>query len=122
MKVLTEQLHEDDVISIDTKILTCDETFRFGKLLRAIREYLSITSIAAPDYQFLGGGIPCEVLSCIRNTQGWRTGKLRLSLEFIPDIPEVLIGEDEDIALGSPLDQIRQMNGDLAQFNTPDSL
>jgi hypothetical protein len=51
---------------------------------------------------FLGNGIPCELLKV--NSSGWQKGKIKVrsSVEFYPDEPEA-INEPP-----SPLDDIRQ--------------
>lgn len=60
---------------------------------------------------FGGQGIPCEALRF--DDRAWRSGRVRLTLEFCPDPPEeetvdvpLLTGTTED----SPLDEIRRLS------------
>ncbi|MEH1797393.1 KGK domain-containing protein [Nostoc sp.] len=57
--------------------------------------------------QYLGDGVSCKLL----HTQGggWKSGKLRFHLEFVPDEPEVPSTVPSEAR--SPLDDLRsQLN------------
>ncbi|NJL35348.1 MAG: KGK domain-containing protein [Leptolyngbyaceae cyanobacterium SM1_4_3] len=61
--------------------LICNNTFKVAELLRAIQECTG-KSTGWFDY-----GVPCEVLGL---TQDWQKGKVRISIEFCPDEPELI--------------------------------
>lgn len=58
-------------------------------------------------------GMECEAIGS--NSGGWKKGKVRLCLEFIPDEPDP---EPEPKAPESPLDDLRQQ---VNQLNAPSS-
>jgi hypothetical protein len=61
--------------------------------------------------ELLGEGVNCEVLRIGSN--GWQKGKLRIkvSIEFCPDEPEVeeTVANEEIVPTESPLDDLRQI-------------
>jgi hypothetical protein len=67
--------------------------------------------IPSDDRAWFDQGIDCEILR--PDAKGWRKGKLRIriALEFCPDEPEEVIGNDELLNSKSEgsLDDIRQM-------------
>ena len=66
-----------------------------------------LTSQMLTDW--ISKGIPCEVLQADR--VGWQYGKVKISLEFIPDEPEpqevALLPSGEPAKPESPLDDLR---------------
>jgi hypothetical protein len=82
--------------------------------LTALKQQLQSRGVIPGDYTIWSGeGVACEILSPENN--GWKKGKVRIkvTLEFCPDEPEVpetpvsnnpVINKSE-----SPLDDIRQM-------------
>ena len=122
------KLQDKEIVSLDEDslpILLSHPTFKVIELLKAL-----VLSISRSDHIFLNAirarqrsqneidewieGIKCEVLTCDGN--GWQTGKVRLTLEFIPDEPEVEeISASNQISLPeSPLDDLRQrINKDI---------
>lgn len=81
-----ETLNHDDVISVDSddfRYLDVSHTDKVVRIRKAILEHVCCDDV-----------IDCEVLRL--GAKGWQKGKVRISLEFCPDLPE------------SPLDDIRQ--------------
>ncbi|MEA5511223.1 KGK domain-containing protein [Crocosphaera sp. UHCC 0190] len=111
--------NDDDVIAFGadsmrktSKIKDIIRVFLEGELPNKLVEYLEKSGIqcakiydyknrSTSNYKWLTNGKDCEILKVGSN--GWKKGKIRLkiTLEFIPDKPE--INEME-----SPLDDIRQ--------------
>ena len=118
------KLQHNEIVSLDEDalpILITHPTFKVGELLKAligkiiendsysknmaINKKRSIQEI----HGWWNEGMNCEVLTC--DGKGWQKGQIRLTLEFIPDEPEV-----EEISVSnqlflpeSPLDDLRQM-------------
>ncbi|MEA5537289.1 KGK domain-containing protein [Crocosphaera sp. XPORK-15E] len=111
--------NDDDVIAFGadsmrkiSKFKNIIRLFLEGELSNKLVEYLEKSGIqcakiydyknrSTNNYKWLTNGKDCEILKVGSN--GWKKGKIRLkiTLEFIPDEPE--INEPE-----SPLDDIRQ--------------
>lgn len=95
------ELNDDDVISIDP-----DLSFKVGGLLKVSRLYSALQDwFAKPANQwFHPSGVRCEILSI--DGGGWKKGKIRFKVEFIPDELEVkqkLVSHNS----ASPLDDLR---------------
>ncbi len=100
MTLQFEGLTHNDVVCIkfdDHVVIMDHRTFRVGEFANALAEH----SIPGDDTarQWASDGVACEVLV---EGKGWRTGKVRLSLEFCPDD---LV---ETPAAGFPLDELRK--------------
>jgi hypothetical protein len=87
-----ESLESGEVVSIqhETQVLSGHRTFRSGELNDAIKSYVEQAiagwSEAKNDW-FTDRGIDCEALRF--GSKGWQKGRIRLSLEFCPDEPEM---------------------------------
>ncbi|MCT7954051.1 KGK domain-containing protein [Laspinema palackyanum] len=112
-----EPLRADEVVSVDNslKILVNHPTFKTHELTEAL-----ITLLKNADRIFQadkvdekmkwgGEGITAQVLKY--GADGWQKGKVRISLEFCPDEPEVkkTSNEPNTSEPESPLDEIRRM-------------
>jgi hypothetical protein len=103
--------NDDDVIAFYadsllkvSKIKYTIKSFIKNSLLKEIQEHFKkrgITGEIINNYDIFRNGQECEILQVGSN--GWTKGKIRLkiSLEFIPDEPEIN-------KIESPLDDIRQ--------------
>lgn len=84
------------------------QTFKVKELAGAFKNQLLNGSI---KQLFEEGGVGVEVLKL--DAKGWRKGRIRFSLEFCPDKPEIeeinQINNVENNQTSSPLDDIRQM-------------
>jgi KGK domain len=85
-----ESLEHGEVISVqhETQVLSGHRTFRVGELSTAIKEHLekAIENWTEENNAwFSSQGIDCEALRFGSN--GWQKGRIRLSLEFCPDLP-----------------------------------
>lgn len=83
-----ERLTFDEVISLTTISLkvggsSLPRTFKVKELVEAIRNQLS----DAGKKLFEESGLELEILKL--DAKGWKKGKVRLSVEFCPDEPEV---------------------------------
>jgi len=82
---MSEILEADDVLSmVPTANPVNNRTVKVSQVLQKIRE-----TVGNPIYEWIEPGEPgaeCEVLRA--STAGWRKGRLRLRVEFIPDKPE----------------------------------
>jgi hypothetical protein len=100
-----KRLDQSAVISSKENIsnLVYHTTFKVEELLEAMQN-----RIGEPEGWF-GAGMDCEVLSL---NQGWQKGKVRWSLEFCPDEPDLTnpSGENDEASPQpeSPLDDIRR--------------
>lgn len=101
----SEQLNEDEVISTSVKFLNLSKTFKVKELLELLTSYYNEKSV----FKLFDKGLEIEVLRL--GAKGWRKGKVRFRLEFIPDEPEIEeILETQKISQQeSPLDDIRRM-------------
>ena len=85
-----ESLEHGEVISVqhETQVLSGHRTFRVGELSAAIKAHLekAIENWTEENNGwFSDRGIDCEALRFGSN--GWQKGRIRLSLEFCPDLP-----------------------------------
>ena len=85
-----ESLEHGEVISVqhETQVLSGHRTFRVGELSAAIKAHLekAIENWTEENNGwFSSEGIDCEALRFGAN--GWQKGRIRLSLEFCPDLP-----------------------------------
>jgi hypothetical protein len=100
-----KNLDQDVVISSNWNLssLIYNNTFKVVELLKAMQK-----STGQSDEWFYKG-VECEVLGL---TQGWQKGKVRISIEFCPDEPELTNSSEENDEASSqpesPLDDIRR--------------
>jgi KGK domain len=87
-----ESLESGEVVSIqhETQVLSGHRTFRSGELNDAIKSYVEKAIAGWSEEKndwFTDRGIDCEALRF--GSKGWQKGRIRLSLEFCPDEPEM---------------------------------
>ncbi len=87
-----ESLESGEVVSIqhETQVLSGHRTFRAGELSDAIESYVQQAIAGWSEDKkdwFTDRGIDCEALKF--GSPGWQKGRIRLSLEFCPDEPEM---------------------------------
>ena len=87
-----ESLESGEVVSIqhETQVLSGHRTFRSGELNDAIKSYVEQAIAGWSEEKndwFTDRGIDCEALRF--GSKGWQKGRIRLSLEFCPDEPEM---------------------------------
>lgn len=95
----TERLIEDVLSTLEISAL-----FRSDSFIDAVIEKINFLDDAKP---MVTEGIPCRMMT--PRKQGWINGKLKLSLEFIPD-------KNDDaqipISFDNPLDEIRNTSSE----------
>lgn len=119
-----EAEHKDTVLSFFPSMFKVGdfmsvliEVFR-DRSLKVLNEILSSRGkgqvpLHREEYNWFRNGINCEILS--PGAKGWQKGKVRIkvTLEFCPDQPEVAEAPDGMVLgnsqLESPLDDVRQM-------------
>ncbi len=87
-----ESLKSGEVVSIqhETQVLSGHRTFRSGELSDSIESYVAQAIAGWSEDKkdwFTERGIDCEALKF--GSKGWQKGRIRLSLEFCPDEPEM---------------------------------
>ena len=107
-------LDDSDVVSIPGPAETTSmlnfglcSTFKSSELINAVRAWIAMTGHATGSYStwFRKEGIGCQVLRT--NGMGWKSGKVRFRVEFIPDEPDFSTSTRPK----SPLDDLRsQLN------------
>jgi len=104
-----QECTDDDVISSKEKMFKLGkfiDTLNYAfmhRVINAMNGAFQERKIPTPNLQnLLGDGLECEILKL--GSTGWQQGKLRLkvTLEFIPEEPEITNTE-------SPLDDLRRM-------------
>ncbi len=112
-----ELLGKDAIVSIQEsdRIIMSHITFKVREFIARMRATLNI----GQKWQPWGSeGVECEVLSPGKD---WRKGKVRVTLEFLPDEPETeeTLPSDTITEPESPLDDLRQrMNQENQQNNS----
>ncbi|MEA5515852.1 KGK domain-containing protein [Nodularia sp. UHCC 0506] len=87
-----ERLNHDEVVYVKPDIfnnLDVSGTFKVHDLISAIKQYLGAEGTT--EESLYSQGLDCEVLKF--SAEGWKKGKVRLSLEFCPDEPEFPLEE-----------------------------
>ncbi len=120
-----QKCNDDDVLELGNQIvklsnfssgLNCAFSWNYNKAaLSTVAAIMKSPSLSNTNVQqlFNGDGIDASIL-CI-GSQGWKKGKIKLkiTLEFCPDEPEIedikQINSTENSQMSSPLDDIRQM-------------
>jgi KGK domain len=107
--------NDDDVVSVskDIRLVVSHTTFTVEEFAAAIREHLRISDPSSVHYSWVGEGVECRLLQAGSNHAGWRTGKVRIHLEFCPDDeptpePETILEQTESSNYTESLDGIRQ--------------
>ena len=126
MSNIFNPLEQDEIVSIDNsaKILLPHTTFKVSELVKAALEVfktkdnISVTGWTEEKAKWASDGVKGEVLKY--GAKSWQKGKLRLTIEFCPDEPEVEekpgSNQPEIPQPESPLDDLRQL---LNQDNQP---
>ena len=109
-----ERLESNDVISINSNlILVNNPTFIVSEFRMALREMTlsHLRSLNKGQEGWFSEGIDCKILK--PGAKGWQKAKVRISLEFCPDEPdmeEIPVNSQLEISKSeSPLDEIRRM-------------
>lgn len=120
-KQLDSESDKDTVLSFLTSsmfkvgefMLAAIEAYQYHGL-SALKQQLQPRGVIPGEYDvWFGKGVACEILS--PGNSGWKKGKVRIkvTLEFCPDEPEVpetpVSNNPETNKSESPLDDIRQM-------------
>ncbi len=109
-------LESEEVLSVEEKDKMLLESLMFsgGQLISQMKSILARhggTRTNENLNRWLGEGVDCETLKF--GAKGWQKGKVRIrvSLEFCPDEPEVeeTSASNEIAQPESPLDDLRQM-------------
>lgn len=77
-------LSDDDVVNMDRTNSFVDASTFTGRQVK-IRIAEAKTFLGGDMEAWAGEGVKCEVL---RPGEGWRKGKVRLRMEFVPDEPD----------------------------------
>lgn len=82
---MSEKLAQEDVVSIEggATLSLSRPTFRVDEMTAHVVSHLARTP---QEREWSSTGFPAKVLNS--KTGGWRKGKVRLTIEFIPDEPE----------------------------------
>ncbi|MBD2509480.1 hypothetical protein H6G91_19645 [Nostoc muscorum FACHB-395] len=102
-----------DVVSIEKgKSPLNASTFKVSELIVNLANRMSREFCSEILNEWAWHGVPCEVL--LRDGLGWQSGRVKFSLEFIPDPQEDEVTEDRSEKLGevkalpeSSLDDLR---------------
>ena len=120
-----KRLQQDEIVSLSEdslSILIAHPTFKVSEFIKAMINLLinndNVLKYSVQqkrrDIEEVNGwwneGIQCQVLT--HEGKGWQNGKVRLTLEFCPDEPEIeetsTSNEPEISQPESPLDDLRQ--------------
>jgi len=85
MSEKSELLRPEDVVTVSNPsvhITIPHPTFRVSELAASL--LFRLVSDSGPHKEWATGGVKAEVLT---GSQDWRKGKVRLTVEFIPDDP-----------------------------------
>ena len=106
-------LKDNEIISLEesARILLQQPTYKVSELMQVLVSIVknSTNRWTEDRANWFSQGVPCEVLRL--DAKGWRKGKVRLAIEFLPDELEVEeTPETNEIEQPeSPLDDLRQM-------------
>ncbi len=117
-----ENLTSEDVISVYTgQLLVTNRTFTVNELIAALMPIIkekSGNTWTEDKEQWFRDGLDCKMLK--PGAKSWQRGKVRLTLEFAPEVLEVETvdsSESENGKSESPLDDIRQRMSKETQQN-----
>jgi hypothetical protein len=106
-----ESLEKEEIVSIKEpleKLFLPHTTFKVSELINTLGD--KCLSADSPAQKWFRDAVECEILTPGKN---WRTGRVRLSLEFLPDKLEIeetpANNETKNKEPESPLDDLRQM-------------
>lgn len=118
-----ENLKSEDVVSVHSgEILVKNTTFTVNEFISLLKQTVEskVENLTEENRKWFEEGSDCRVLK--PGAKGWQRGKVRLSLEFAPEVLEVETvenSESENSKSESPLDDIRQrMSKDTQQNNS----
>ncbi|PAX58375.1 KGK domain-containing protein [Brunnivagina elsteri] len=106
------ELRDNDVISMDAgKSLTSSPTFQVEEALARLKSRFFYNGFPQVEsFYFSDEGVRCKMLRA--NGSGWRKGKIRFRLEFIPDekdeIEVQVTTVKQSLLPASPLDDLRE--------------
>lgn len=97
-------LIKDDVISLKEKVNNLPRTFKVAELVHDLWNRWAKNN---NEKLITSEGLDCQLLR--PNGQGWETGKLRVVIEFCPDVPEMIdeLAPEQRVCADSPLDVLR---------------
>lgn len=94
-----------DVVSVEKELCPLyAATFQVSEMALFLANNLKNFSVDTKT-DWAWRGVPCEVL--LRDGRGWQTGRVRFSLEFIPDAEDK--EEEELILTATPIESVRQL-------------
>ena len=118
-----ENLKSEDVVSVYAgQIFISSRTFTVVEFIAAMMQAIKkqLGDLTEGKETWFGEGLECKILK--PGAKSWERGKVRLSLEFAPEVLEVETvesSESENNKSESPLDDIRQrMSKDTQQNNS----
>ena len=117
-----ENLKNEDVVSVYAgQILITNTTFTVNEFMSALKQAVSkVENLSEEKKKWFEEGLECKILK--PGAKSWERGKVRLTLEFAPEVLEVETvesSESENNKSESPLDDIRQrMSKDTQQNNS----
>lgn len=97
-------LVKDDVISLKKKVNNLPQTFKVAELVHDLWRRWAKNN---DEKLITSEGLDCQILK--PNGRGWETGKLRVVIEFCPDVPEMIaeLATEQRVGTDSPLDALR---------------
>jgi len=116
-----ENLKSEDVVSVyNGQILITNTTFTVNEFMSALKQTVEskIGNLSEEKRKWFEEGLDCKMLK--PGAKSWQRGKVKLSLEFAPEVLEVETvdsSESENSKANSPLDDIRQMMSKDTQQN-----
>ena len=119
-----DNLKSEDVVSVYSgQILITNTTFTVNEFMSALKQTVEskIGSLSEEKKKWFEEGLECKILK--PGAKGWQRGQVRITLEFAPEVLEVIetveSSELENSKSESPLDDIRQrMSKDTQQNNS----
>lgn len=107
-----DNLKSEDVVSVYAgQILITNTTFTVNEFMSALKQTVEskIGNLTEEKRKWFEDGLDCKMLK--PGAKSWQRGKVRLTLEFAPEILEVETvdsSQSENDKSESPLDDIRQ--------------
>ncbi len=115
-----DNLKIEDVVSVYSgQILITNTTFTVNEFMSALKQAVSkVENLSEEKKKWFEEGLECKILK--PGAKSWQRGKVRLTLEFAPEVLEVETvesSESENSKSESPLDDIRQRMSKESQQN-----
>ena len=107
-----DNLKTEDVVSVyNGQILITNNTFTVNEFISALEQIFEskVGNLTEEKRKWFNEGLDCRILK--PGAKGWKRGKVRITLEFAPEVLEVETvesSESENSKSESPLDDIRQ--------------